>query len=200
MAPGGNVAVWLRGDELVTEVFFGKAAETPVDWKLVYNGDLSRKRYIERTLKSDLTEEQFNQLRRDEIPLDRWSTWSTKTQLQPVLGGRKLSRLTIEYWNAEREVVALAYGDVIEKKERALPQNVNLGFLGSDGTTRRATLVSFDEHEIFSEVAKIKALKGNDCLIDLRFEINETGQSVKTFLQAGDYIFEFKKTTIEAIR
>lgn len=199
MAPGGSVAVWLRGDELVTEVFFGKAAATVVDWKLVDNGELSREKFIEDILQSELTEGQLAGLRRESVPMGQWPAWTAKTRLQPVLvGPRKVTRLTIEYWNAEREVVDLARGGAIETKERALPENINVEWEGAGGA-RRVSRVSFDEEEIFGAMAKIKALKVSEP-VELRLEISGIDRSIGVFLRAGEYLFEFKRARVESIR
>lgn len=163
VAPGGAVAVWLVGNEKVTEVFFGHAEPADLDFELVAGRtDLSRESFVEETLLSVMEKEELVSLRQAQRSFTgQWSTFHRKRYGWSLLvEDLVLSSVgPLRYFNGEIEFLKPPIEAT--KQPRAVPEFLEFNVLRSGERSLRY-LLTFDQQEIFSAMAQLAA--GNTVL------------------------------------
>lgn len=159
VAPGGAVAVWLRGIGKTTEVFFGQAEKVEGNWSSISgNAKITREEFIRKVIQESLkTPEALAALRQNGIPFGLWNTYRTRYPWQPVLTGIGLrdGRISsIKYFNGEQDYLHYPLETSIAASTRAIPRE--LTFVGAPpGAKAKLVELYFNETEIFDAFKKL---------------------------------------------
>jgi len=157
IAPGGAVAVWVKGGPGV-EVFFGQAEKVELDPSIAFNLPFESKaqsdKYVQDGLDEAISPEQRESLKKNGIPFDLWSRyraryhWIATSKSEPIYG------FNIKYVNGESERGHFPF--VESEKLRLLPAPLQMYF----ETNKYIYRVNFDDLEIVSAFEQLNAHEG----------------------------------------
>jgi hypothetical protein len=193
VAPAGEIAVWLQGDGFSTEVAYFSADEVEVDWKhMLDNPDISRQQWIDMTLEDDITEEQWENLKKNGIPVGRWQRFRPQYNLQFKFTGGTPDNMWISSFNGESDY--LSFPPLNEPKPtRAALKDIMLEYSIEDGRYYALDVV-FDEEETLAAFEKFESIKTDDQLT-LTIELLPGARMADISLQNNKFAYEFEKHT-----
>src|SRR5690625_2780170 len=123
VAPGGYVAVWLKGHIKTTEVFFGRAE--PVEGELKAFGRVipNRSEYVLSEVEDNVDPSVLRRIREEGIPFDRWANFRQRYHWKPVFmyGNEPASGVQIKYFNGEGERLFPPLESELVTQTRAIP-------------------------------------------------------------------------------
>ena len=202
VAPGGAVAVWLRGVSKITEVFYGQAEKIDGDWGWINtNPDYTREEYIRLDIEESLeTPEALAALQQNGVPVERWPFYhKTRYHWQPYFTGMKARDdliYTLKFYNGEFDYLYVPLDKKLASETRAVPSDLYFtwnptGYLVND----RVVKSYFDEAEIFAAFEKLG--KHNQPLkMELRME-PEKNYDFTIWLHNDKESIELKKTRVK---
>ncbi|HRH49182.1 MAG TPA: DUF2931 family protein [Panacibacter sp.] len=198
LAPGGTVVVWLSGDNINKQVAIFQAKIANVEWStFLPSTDITRKEYIDESLKQIFEKEDFETLKKNGIPIGLWNKkYVTKSLWQPVIvTTNNPSNIFISYFNAESEYSDLSKKNVMEAKERPYPKKAIVEWETNSKNKYHAE-INFSEDEIYSAFNKLIENKEN-ATIKLQFLINDAVNSLTVALSNDSNIINLKKCIID---
>lgn len=205
VAPGGAVAVWLRGVSFTTEVFFGKAeAADDIPWSALTSAThITREQYVQKMIKASLkTPEAYAALQKNGVPVGLWERYRTRYAWKPVFPGIRLTpkrngRIdSIKSFNGEEEIVDPA----VAQATRVVPRE--LYFSGAPvgtpvGTRNKSVKLFFHEPEILAAFEKLGA-GGRPLQLEVRLEVIDNQNHFSVWLKNDKETLELKRTTIKS--
>ena len=187
LAPGGVVAVWLKGDGKEVEIGYFKAKETEgIPWQKFFDSfyyrnlkDSAWTVYRQEMLEGDAADH----LERYGIPFGVWDTYRERFNFRMVMVYEDPASITdeiyVEYYNGEKESLSLERlaENPFEKRARIRYVNAYWSF----GETYRKMIIEFNEEEVFEAYEKI--YEGNpDTPVELQIVLDENNHYVYLFL------------------
>ena len=159
VAPGGAVAVWLRGINKTTEVFFCQAEKYEGEWRsITSNTTLSRAEYVRLSVEESLrTPEAIANFHKNGVPLGLWARYRTRYPWQPLFTGMTVrdGRIgVVEYFNGEGDYLNYLLEKDIAASTRAVPRYINFIWEYTNVQGRSYEL-TFNETEIFDAFQKL---------------------------------------------
>ncbi len=202
VAPGGAVAVWLRGIDKTTEVFFGQAEKIEGRWGSLTNAThITREEYVRKSILYSLkTPEAVAALHQNGVPIGLWNTYRTRYLWQPVLTGIQLKKGLInhvQYFNGERDYLNYPLEAAIAASTRAVPKELH--FVGAPpGATGKPKLVElyFNEAEIFDAFKKLGP-NNQPLQLEIRNEVIDGNNKFTIWLRNDKDKIELKNTKIQ---
>jgi len=155
IAPGGVVAVWVKGRH-ATEVFFGQADEVNLDPSHAFNLPFSSKEesdaYIAKQLPNSLSPDQLASLEKNGIRFDLWSRYRNRYHWFAKAKDNTIYGFFLKYVNGESVEEHFPFLEG-EQKLRYLPVPRKMSFK----TDEYIYQVNFDELEIVSAFEQLDA-------------------------------------------
>ena len=200
LAPEGTLAVWVLGARATTEVALFKAPEASVEWKrVVDNGEITRREFIDELLKRSLEPAQLEALRTNGIPAGRWVGYARRYPWTPVIvSDLKVRALTISYFNGEKEWINFSAGATLAVQTRAVPRLCRLAYDGKNGQPMECVL-RFDEEEISKAIGRLAVAQAPDQSV-LQLEINAVDEGVRAVVVNKQHVAELKKCSASYLR
>jgi hypothetical protein len=137
VSPGGGVAVWLRGRNYNTQVFYGKAKEAVIPWERVLDApEFSREEVIKDTLEEEVDSQVLKEIIKNGPPLDRWDTYQKRYHwlfnFKTENRAPKIIR-SVKYINGERGYHFFPINEKEATKNYAIPYEFNYYWESPDG-------------------------------------------------------------------
>lgn len=152
VAPGGYLTVWATGIDKRVEIFTGKMEKADVPWERVLsNPKVSRNDFIHSVLEESLNDQEYSQIKQNNIPIGLWEKYATRYKWLPIVSGTEVPNIIkdINFVNGERDYYSPELGSDWEDQSRAVPTEMTLSWLDSEGSERQTELV-FDVKSIVS--------------------------------------------------
>lgn len=213
VAPGGAVAVWLRGIDKTTEVFFGYAGKVELEWGSVTPAThITREDYIRKSiLYSFLTPEgrrmkdpqdkqqALEALLKNGVPLGLWESYRTQYNWQPLFTGMSVRDGLINditYFNGESDYLYTPLAPAIAARTRPVPKELSYIWMPPTGVRGQSMTLNFNEDEI---VAAFKKLGSNNqpLQLEMRMVKNDAGYDFTVWLRNDNESVELKLTTFK---
>jgi hypothetical protein len=195
MAPGGGVALWLKGEQITKEVAFFRAAEIQEDWNAFSNeSPRSRGEYVQAQLEQVLERPQIGlALQGAKAGLTLWDeAYRKRYQWSPKLISRgRIKQLLVRYYNGE---VLLNPGSGTVQ-EHPLPEQLDLYWSNPDGVDYGAT-IRFEFAELSGAFERLAP--GGALLLNL--EADTLSTEVAVFLQNKTETYRFKNARLRVFR
>lgn len=159
IAPGGAVAVWVKGTENV-EVFFGQAQKIELDpgsaFGLPFKNKQEADAYIAKQLVNVLTPDELASLKKDGIPFGLWARYRNRYDWRPTITeGHNLDDVDALFVNGEYIGEWILAGKKQSDTLRTVPKEVSfITLLNGDNYPIQ---VKFDEFETMSAFEKLGA-------------------------------------------
>lgn len=195
MAPGGGLAVWLKGEQITREAAFFRAAETQVDWASFSNeSPRSRGEYVQAQLEQVLERPQVGlamQAAKDGFPV--WGAAYRKPyDWAPAFVSRgRLKQLLVRHFNGE-VLPGDHYG---AGAGHPLPEQIDLYWSNPDGVDYGAT-IQFE----FGEVRAAFERLGASGELRLSLEADTLSTDVTAFLQNKTESLRFRQARVRVFR
>lgn len=176
VAPGGVVAVWLKGTGNTTEVFYGKAKKVKGDWKSVYHlDDYTREEFVRSELEDNLNSDVLSSFIKNGIDFNQWDKFRKRYDWTPVLNiPNPLSHIR-QYINFNGEVGYMEYplDESKNNKTRVVPKEIYYVWKNPQGLIL-GLKYTFNENEIFNAFEKLAPTVNGVSTTPLQLEINIT--------------------------
>ncbi len=203
VAPGGAVAVWLRGIDRTTEVFFGHAQKEEGRWtSIIDNPAYTREEFIRSEIESSLTPEALASLRKNGVPLGRWDSYRTRYRWQPVFTGMTVRDhliYQVHYYNGEKGYLYAAPAAADANTPLAVPSHMAFIWARTKVNGLKFKLF-FDETEIFNAFKQLGS-QNQTLQLETRMErIMREGEAKLNFtvwLRNEKEAIELKQTRME---
>lgn len=201
LAPGGGVALWAMGPQVITEIAFLQAEEADVPWTdLIDNEDYPRERYVGMVLERSLGPDFETKINAAGIPSDLWSVrYRTKYRWYPsVITASSVIDVLVSYFNGEREYLGRGADEAFARAGRPVPSGMEVRWVSSE-KTRFAAEVAFDEEEIFAAFAKLA--QGSDRPpLELHVTISDLDASLGVSLADDQFTLALRKCRVRVFR
>lgn len=193
IAPGGVVAVWVKGRKKI-EVFFGQAQKVELDpgraFALPFDSKKESDTYIREGLEEALTPEELESLKKDGIPFGLWSRYRNRyTWLPTFVEGSMPDYINAIFLNGENNLRWF----LDDKKEPSIPLPVpsEMTFFAMAKGEKFLYRLTFDELETMAAFEKLGA-QGQK--VYLEFEPRAPRTEIKARLYNDKESIELKKT------
>lgn len=197
VAPGGYVAVWLKGQIKTTEVFFGRAE--PVEGELMGFGAPipDRSKYVQLGVESAVDPAVLKRIREEGIPFDRWANFRQRYHWKPVFmyGNEPASGVQIKYFNGEGDRLFPPLESEVAAQTRAVPMFMQFSYRSPEGWAY-LYVIHFDEAEM---MGAFSALGSNQEPLQLEFYPHMPYENTQIRLSNQDEAIVLKKYSIEDI-
>lgn len=195
LAPGGGVAVWLRGEQITREVCFLKASPASIGWTDFFDHPtVTRKQFIDLNLAQILTTEELALSQNRKVPADKWEKlYRNSFAWQPLLAGAGSFKIWMEYFNGEREFVDSEREEKNTVVKRPVPHKLTLNWKNLQEQSSSAGIY-LDEKEIFQAFSKFTG--ENEEGLQLQIQVSSINKSVKLYLRNRKYLLELMRSRI----
>ena len=164
VAPGGAVAVWVKGKKGV-EVFFGQAQKVDINpsvgFALPFKDKADADAYMAKQLVNSLTPAELESLKKDGVPFGLWARYRNKYHWLPIFtAGHSPKDINVGYLNGEDfGTWYLADKYLEDKKELNTPRPVprKIVFMTSINGQKYLFEVAFEEFETMTAFEKLGA-------------------------------------------
>jgi len=196
VAPGGTVTVWLTGRE-TKEIFFGQAQKVELNpsaaFTLPFKSQEQIDDYIESCIKSSLSEEEVESLKKNGIPFGLWSRYRNLYQWIPTFtDGHSSEQYSVISINGENKRVN-SFTDTKELNElRPIP--VNIGFHTIMDGRKFVYVIDFEEFEMMETFEKLGV---NQQVVRMEFDPKLPRSQTKIRLYNDKESIELKKFKIK---
>jgi len=195
VAPGGVVAIWLKGPGKSLEVFYDQATKVTLPWSIMTdNTRLTREEYVANTIKHYVkSPEAYAALKKNGPPFGLWDRLRKRYAWQPEtinLPLRDDEVGPILYYNGEAESLFLPLDQATAAATRAVPEQ--LSFVWKDPARPKGLLVEiyFNEKEIFDAFEKLGA-SNQPLKLELKIEQKNGNNSFTVALKNDKERIEF---------
>ena len=169
VAPGGAVAVWVRGRGETREVFFGQAEPYEAEIRTLLDGEITDRAAYARSYLEDLPPETLAEIDKNGVPFGLWEKYRTPYKWSPIFKTeRKMSTyISYAFFNGESYGVGYPFGKGVAVNDRPLPLLISFGCY-IEGTEKQYFFtVRFDEKELYAAFDK---LGGTEELVNIEIE------------------------------
>src|SRR5690625_111232 len=195
VAPGGYVAVWLKGHIKSTEVFFGRAE--PVEGELKAFGRVipNRSEYVLSEGEDNVDPSVLRRSRQERIPLDPRASCLQRYHWKPVFmyGNEPASGVQIKYFNGEGERLFPPLESELVTQTRAIPMFMQFSYRSPEGWAY-LYVIHFDETEM---IDAFSTLGSNEDPLQLEFYPHMPYEDTQIRLSNKDESIILKKFTIK---
>lgn len=169
VAPGGAVAVWVRGRGETREVFFGQAEPYEAEIRTLLDGEITDRAAYARSYLEDLPSETLADIDKNGVPFGLWEKYRTPYKWATILRTeKKLSNDTkYSFFNGESYRLDYPFNDEILKAPRPLPLLIGFGCYIEGTSKQYFFVVRFDEKELYAAFDK---LNGREELVNIEIE------------------------------
>jgi len=195
VAPGGAVAVWVRGRGETREIFFGQAEPYEAEIKNLLGGEITDRAVYARSYLEDLPSDVLSDIDKNGVPFGLWQQYRTPYKWTPKFKTeQKMSTyISYAYFNGESHDL-----DFPIKKEalviNPLPMLLSFGCY-IEGTSKQYFLTTrFDYAELKAAFDK---LGGVEELINIEIEPQLPKSHTKVRLYKDKGSVELKKTSTD---
>ena len=189
LAPGGIVAVWLKGHGQEVEIGYFKAKETKrLSWELFFHDSFHYKNFRDSAwtvYRQDMLKslDAHENMERHGIPFGLWDRYRVRFNIRPVMIYEDTNCITdeiyMEFFNGETEALSLERLEENPFEKRARIKYIEVYW--SFGQTIREGIFELDEEEIFEAYEKI--YEGNpDCPVELQICLDRDNHYFYLFL------------------
>ncbi len=216
VAPGGAVAVWLRGIDKTTEVFFGHAEKVEKDWEIVTRStSLTREQYIRMVIldsfvtpdgemiegpqKEQKQQEALEALLKNGVPFGLWESYRTQYHWQPLFTGMLVEDGLIEditYFNGESDYLYTPLAPALAATTRPVPKELSYIWMPPNGARGRSMTLNFNEGEIVAAFKKLGS-HNQPLQLEMRMVKNDAGHDFTVWLRNDKVAVELKLTTFK---
>ncbi len=182
IAPGGVVAVWVKGRKKI-EVFFGQAQKVELDpgraFALPFDNKQQADAYIAKQLVNVLTPEELESLKKDGIPFGLWSRYRNRyTWLPTFVEGSMSGYVDAIFVNGENNLRWF----LDDKKEPSVPLPVptRVTFETLLNGKKKIFIVNFDEFETMAAFEKLGA-QGQKVYLEFEPRLPKTQTKVRLY-------------------
>ncbi|WP_244904582.1 DUF2931 family protein [Cellvibrio mixtus] len=170
VAPGGAVAVWVRGRGETREVFFGQAEPYEDDlFDITQRKINDRDDYVRRNILEMIGMEKLMDIDKNGVPFGLWEKYRTSYKWAPIFKTERKMSVYISYafFNGESYDVGYPFGKGIAVNERPLPLLISFGCYIEETEKQYFFTVRFDEKELYAAFDK---LGGTEELVNIEIE------------------------------
>jgi hypothetical protein len=163
VAPGGTVAVWFAFHLGQTELFFGKAEKTEMDYAkafrkpFTFTDEQDRKRYVEKIIHDVVSPEKLADIRKNGIPFDKWSNYRLRYNWSPMFAVSQPpdNKISISFYSGEGRSFPYPPDKSYTDSTHPIPRAVRFSYAikGVD----LYYVVDFDEDEMFDAFTRLSA-------------------------------------------
>ncbi len=200
VAPGGHVAVWIRGAGKSEEVFFGQANPIEYDWELFWkqsfgdNHAQPRDEFRLRMMEGSDAHKAIEQAQSDTVPFDKWARLRKHYPWEPRFFRMAVpeKRIGIDYVNGELYFLEPPFNAEDSTDTRPMPKH--LAFHSNSALF----LIHFDEDEMLEA---FEALADGDkrLYLDIAPYIPRTKTEIRLRNEDGN-IRKLEKFYVEELR
>lgn len=196
VAPGGSVAVWVKGKQSTVEVFFSKATKVELDLAQEFGVPVKdRAIYVNDIVVDSVKPEILDEIRKNGIPFDRWEKYRTQYQWMPTfVGADQPDFVNVIYFNGESNKRFSINDKNLINEARPIPQYLGFSSLIKGETAKDVFLVHLDEAEMFDAFAK---LGSNNEQLYMEFSPTLPKTAMKIRLFNGKESIVLNKWTVE---
>ena len=200
MAPGGAVSVWLVGIGKTTEVFFGQAEKTDVDWsRLTKATHITREEYVQKVIQSSLKAPgALEAFRKNGVPFGLWSNYRTQYSWKPLFTSLPLESGRIDeikYYNGEQDFFDYPLVAAVAASTRPIPSY--LRFTRARPPAKGLSVrLHFNETEIIDAFKKLGA-NNQPLQLEMRIDTVEGKEVFSVWLRNDKDKIELKRLEIK---
>ena len=197
VAPGGTVAVWLRGDG-IKEVFFGQAKKVDLDLAKEFGVPITnRKEYVEKSLKGALTPEILASIRKNGIPFQQWAQYRTLYHWVPTFPvSHPPEDFAMGFFNGESGRFNFPLEPVFTAHPRPVPNRIEFHYAVNGVGMRDFYILHFDEGEMLAAFARLGA---HQQPLQLEFDPKAPKELTQVRLRNDKEVIQLKKFTVKKI-
>jgi len=208
VSPGGGVAVWLRGFEKNTQVFYGKAKVIDFAWSSFTQSDEPRAQYVGELVEETLGVEGYAKFLKSGIDLSKWDNFQTRYHWQlELITENRVPKIVpeIHFVNGETDQIFYPESEELKNSQRAIPNFLYYFWRSPEGEPRKMKWY-FDVKEITAAFEQIEAVKPSSIESPIFLTIQtfetETGRkyalAVQRQREEGNEVIYLKKSTLES--
>lgn len=166
IAPGGTVAVWIKGHGEQREVFFGKAEKIDMSLSSVFQVPFRNKDEAEifrvEVLQETVGEEQFNNIQKNGAPFDIWQRYRKPFQwIIEAKNNAPISNLYVSHINGEFFSAKTDYSQI---NNSSIPSFIRFRFASE---LYEVNLDDYETIAAFEELDAVEGLKPEERLIHI---------------------------------
>ena len=199
VSPGGGVAVWLNGFNRKVQVYYGKAQEVQLSWKLMEVEDVVRNDYVKEIVEESIPAEDYKKLVTEGVPLERWDNYQQRYHWQlNLLTENRAPKLVeeISYVNGEVDYFFYPLSEDIARQTRAVPKYLYYSWKTPQGKPLDMHY-TFDAEELSKVFAEFEARKpataDEPMLLTVQLFEHKDGRRWGVAVQRGDEEVVLKK-------
>ena len=196
MGLGGEVAVWMNGAGVVTEVGQYSVPVADIPWERVLdNPDVSKEAFIQMVLLESLGENGINASRKKVAINNYWERYKRKYNWAlDIEGTVKPLRAYLKNLNGEQEYINLLKQIDQVTLNRAVPESISIDFQSQNARTFNVKF-QFDEDEMVAIYEKLHAKDPNSNMY-LRIEIEDETKHAAAYVLNDEYKVSVQKSTL----
>src|SRR5690554_6267630 len=199
IAPGGSVAVWLKGPQ-TKEVFFGQAEKIEMSpeagFKLPFTSKEQSDGYVERALAESVTTEQLAYIKEKGAPLGTWSRYRNLYKWIPTYKDGKIAikpEMPVDFLNGEVYWIPTHFSEQYADTPKILP--AHLEFRAQ--VTPEESLFYVVDFEPFELMDAFERLGANDEKVYIEFDPQVPVERMKIRVYNEKESIELKKVHVE---
>ena len=200
VAPGGAVSVWLSGWGHTTEVFFGQAEKTDVDWRQIIDAThITREEFVQKVIKSSLKAPgALEAFRKNGVPFGLWSRYRAQYAWKPLFTGLQTESGRIDeikYYNGEQDFFDYPLSATVAASTRPIPNY--LRFTRARPPAKGLSVrLHFNEAEIIDAFKKLGA-NNQPLQLEMRIDVVEGKEVFTVWLRNDKDKIELKRLEIK---
>ncbi|MFT6254732.1 MAG: hypothetical protein ACJATV_000987 [Granulosicoccus sp.] len=164
VAPGGTVAVWMRGWR-TKEIFFGKAEKVDIDFAQAFRVPIAdkaeRTEYVNETIMDEeIPPEKLAAIRKNGIPFDQWANYRMRYNWVPTFAvSNPPQKISISFYTGEGESFQYPLEPYFTGQAQPMPESFRFSYTVSGQVRGYYYEVDLDEAEVVSAFARLSAKK-----------------------------------------
>lgn len=182
MGLGGEVAVWMNGAGVITEVGQFSVPAADLSWETVLdNPELSREDFIHIVLSDSLNDDELKNSQEKVKTINFWERYKRKYHWAvDIAGNVKPLRIYLKNLNGEQEYINLLKQTESKAIERAVPDTISVDFQSQNAKTYNVK-VQFDEDEMVAINEKLNTQDPNSDMT-LQVEIEDETKRIVVYV------------------
>lgn len=193
---GGNVSIWVTGNDFTVEASRFSAQKTTGDWRhIIKNPKIVREEFVKKIVSQSTSENDRYQIN-TEASNELWRKYQYQYSWEPiVLGNVKPLDIFIHYYNGEKGFTNTILGDDSKYYFRSIPRKMYIDY-EVIGTGKKYNSEIYFSDEIVRAFEKLHAENPKEKL-RLQIEVHAASRTIAVYLQSSQFTMRLKEVKVE---
>lgn len=199
VAPGGTVAVWMRGQG-TKELFFGKAQKVELDFARAFRVPIAdkaeRTEYVRDNIADVVSPDILAAIRKNGIPFTKWADFRKTYNWAPTFAvSNPPNEVGMGFYNGEGRSFKLPLDKEFTASTKSIPKRISFSYPVATQTSSDYYVVRFDEAEIVDAFTRLSA---KQLPLQLEFDPRFPKEQTQVRLHNGKEAIALKKFTVKS--